>query len=170
MRPRRSVMRLHDVNVLVYAHRKDMPQHPYYRDFLTQELSGDHTYAVSDMVVNGFLRLVTNPKVFKAPTPMAQALAFADQVRHQPHAVVISPGSRHWSIFAQLCHGAGVSGVDLPDAYLAALAVEHGCELVTADRGFARFQGLRLHPPIDAGQAKAPASQNRLRHRRGTNV
>lgn len=142
-------MRLADVNVLVYAHRGELAAHEEYRRWLMDVVNGVETYAVADFVINGFVRLVTNPRVFRTPTPVADALTFADQVRNRPHAVVLHPAGRHWEIFTRLCREAGAKGSLIPDAYLAALAVEHGCELVTADRGFARFPGLRWRHPLD---------------------
>lgn len=138
-------MILADVNILVYAHRGELPQHKQHRGWLAELVNGEQTYAVSDFVINGFLRLVTNHRVFRTPSPVDQALAFAGQVRNQPHAVLVNPGARHWEIFTRLCRAAGVKAGLVPDALLAALAIEHGCELATVDRGFARFPGLRLH-------------------------
>lgn len=137
-------MLMPDVNVLVYAHRGDAPGHERYRSWLHGLLNGMESYAVSDMAVNGFLRLVTDNRVFTKPTPLDDALQFADTLRHRPQAIVVAPGPRHWTIFDQFCRAIKARANDLPDVYLAALAVEHGCEFVTADRGFARFTGLRL--------------------------
>jgi hypothetical protein len=142
-------MRLTDVNVLVYAHRGELAGHDAYRRWLMDVVNGVEAYAVTDFVINGFIRLVTNPRIFRTPSSLADALTFADQVRNRPHAVVVHPGGRHWEIFTRLCRQAGAKGSLIPDAYLAALAIEHGCELVTADRGFARFPGLRWRHPLD---------------------
>jgi uncharacterized protein len=142
---------LADVNVLVYAHREDAPDHPAYRDWLRKLLDDDRAYGVSDLVLSGFLRVVTHPRVFDPPTPLARALAFADLVRSQPNAVPIAPGPRHWDIFVSLCDRAGVKGNLVPDAYLAALAIESGSEWVTTDRDYARFPGLRWSHPLSKG-------------------
>lgn len=139
-------MLMPDVNVLVYAHRGELPQHAPHRDWMRGLLEGMESYAVSDAVVNGFLRLVTNRRVFRTPTPLDDALRFADVFRHRPQAIIVAPGPRHWPIFQRLCHDTGAAGRDLPGVQLAAVAIEHGCEFVTADRGFARFKGLRLQP------------------------
>lgn len=74
---------------------------------------------------------------------MADALAFAAQLREPPNCVPVAPGPRHWEIFRRLCTESGVKGNLVPDAYLAALAIESGCEWVTTDRDFGRFTGLR---------------------------
>jgi toxin-antitoxin system PIN domain toxin len=142
-------MRMADVNVLVYAERGEMAQHKACHAYVNDMVNGDENYAVTDFVTSGFVRLVTNPRVFRTPTPLDRALTFADQVRNQPHAVVVNPGARHWDIFARLCRQVGAKGGLVADAYLAAIAIEHGCEFVTVDPGFARFPGLRHHSPFD---------------------
>ena len=142
-------MRLVDVNVLVYAHRLDTPGHQDHADWLRNLLADQEPYGMSDLVLSGFLRIVTNPKVFKRPTPLATALAFAEVLRGQPNCVPVAPGQRHWEIFTQLCLTAGVKGNLVPDAYLAALAIESGSEWITTDRDFSRFPGLRWRHPLD---------------------
>lgn len=140
-------MILPDVNVLVYAFREDAPDHAAYHHWLQQLIATDEPFAVSDHVLGGFLRVVTHPRVFRPPAPIKLALAFAEAVRNRPTAVRIAPGERHWTTFRRLCRSAGVRGNLVPDAWLAALAIEHGCEFATTDRDFARFSGLRwLHP------------------------
>jgi toxin-antitoxin system PIN domain toxin len=92
---------------------------------------------------------VTHPRVFDPPDSIEAALAFADAVRAQPAAIPVAPGDRHWGIFESLCRSAGVRGNLVPDAYLAALAIESGAEFVTADRDFSRFPGLRWRHPVE---------------------
>ncbi len=140
-------MLLVDVNVLVYAHREDAPNHRAFRRWLEQLMQSDQAYAVSDLVLSGFLRVVTHPRVFRTPTPINQALAFARDVRDQPNCIVVTPGPRHWDIFAGLCRTAGVRGNQVADAYLAALAIESGCEWITTDRDYSRFPNLRWRVP-----------------------
>ncbi len=140
-------MVLIDVNILVYAHRQDVPNHSAWRRWLEGVMQSDEAYGMSDLVLSGFLRVVTHPRVFKTPTPMNQALAFARDVREQPNCLSIDPGARHWDIFTRLCRTAGARGNLVPDAYLAALAIESGCEWVTTDRDYSRFPGLRWRVP-----------------------
>lgn len=137
-------MRFHDINVLVYAHRPESPRHEEFRDCVSADIGGEQTYAVCDYVLNAFLRIITNRQIYRTPTPAALALAVGDQLRHQSNAVLVAPGPRHWGIFTRLVTESTAAERDLPDAYLAALAIEHGCEFVTADKGFRRFKGLRL--------------------------
>jgi toxin-antitoxin system PIN domain toxin len=141
-------MLLPDVNILVYAHREDAPDHVCYRQWLEDVVNSDEAYGTADMVLAGFLRVVTHPRVFNPPSTLEAAMAFADVVRMQPNCVMIAPGARHWDIFARLCRSAGARGNLVPDAYLAALAIESGSEWVTTDRDYSRFPGLRWRHPL----------------------
>ena len=98
----------------------------------------------------GILPVVTHPKVFTQPTPLSQALDFCEALRSRPNATILSPGPRHWRIFTSLCVSAGARGNLIPDAYLAALAIETGSELITTDGDYRRFDGLRLRHPLEA--------------------
>jgi hypothetical protein len=139
---------LPDVNVLVYAHREDASGHERYRAWLEEVVNGDEAYGMADLVLSGFLRIVTHPRIFNPPSATGAALAFASQVRGQPNCVPIAPGARHWEIFVRLCQTAGVRGSLVPDAYLAALAIESGSEWITTDRDYSRFPGLRWRHPL----------------------
>ena len=141
-------MILPDVNVLVYAHREDAVDHPAYREWLEQVVNGDEAYGVSELVLSGFIRVVTHPKVFKRPSRLVDALTFAEQVRGQANCVQVAPGTRHWTLFERLCRECDVRGNLVPDAYLAAMAMESGCEWITADRDYSRFKGLRWRHPL----------------------
>jgi uncharacterized protein len=136
-------MRLVDVNVLVAAYREDAPGHKVCRDLIEAMISGSLPYGVSDHVLSGFLRVVTHPRIFDPPAPIEEAAAFADAYRSSANAVPVAPGSRHWGLFVNLCRHARAKGNLIPDAYLAALAMESGYEWVTADRDFGRFPDLR---------------------------
>ncbi len=142
-------MVLCDVNVLVYAFREESENHRRFRAWLEDALSDDEPFAVSDLVLSGFLRVVTNWRVFKPAAPTGQALAFAEAVRGAPNAVSTAPGPRHWEIFRRLCEECDAKGNIVADAYLAALAIESGCEWITTDRDYARFKGLRWRHPLE---------------------
>ena len=147
-------MVLCDVNVLVYAHREDAVDHARYRGWFEALLASDAAYGVSELVLSGFVRVVTHPRIFREPTPLEAALAFAAEVRQRPNAVVVAPGARHWDIFTRYCRECGVKGSLVSDAYLAALALESGCEWITTDRDYARFAGLAWrHPLVPGGPA-----------------
>jgi toxin-antitoxin system PIN domain toxin len=138
------------VNVLVYAHRADTRDHARYREWLDGVVNGPQSFGLPDLVLSGFVRVVTHPRVFADPTPMAQALAFAEALRSVPNRVRVVPGERHWGIFTRLCRDADVRGNLVPDAWFAALAIESGSEWITTDRDYARFPGLRWRHPLEA--------------------
>jgi uncharacterized protein len=140
---------LADVNVLVYAFREESPRHAEYRDWLRGRIAEEAAFALSELVLSGTLRVLTHPRVFTPPTPLGEALAFVEALRAQPNVVLVHPGPRHWDVFTRLCTAAGAKGNLVADAYLAALAIEHGCEWITTDRDFARFPGLRWRHPLD---------------------
>jgi len=141
-------MDLPDVNVLIYAHREDAPEHDKCAAWLTSLAAGGVPFALSSVTLGGFLRIVTNPRIFKPATPMDLALAFCRQLLARPTAAFLQPGHRHWEIMVDLIERSGVRGAMVSDAYLAALAIEHACDLVTTDSDFARFPGLRWRNPL----------------------
>lgn len=141
-------MILPDINVLVYAHREDVADHIAYRTWLESVVNGDEAYGISELVLSGFVRVVTHPKVFNKPSPLTDALAFAGQLLEPPNSVRVEPGTRHWSLFRGLCVEIGAKGNLVPDAYLAAMAIESGCEWITTDRDFSRFSSLRWRHPL----------------------
>jgi len=140
---------LPDVNVLVYAFRVDAPGHTRYGGWLRSRLLSHEAFGLSELVLSGVVRILTHPRIFNPPTPIDDALEFAQALRTQPNGVLVQSGPRHWQIFAHLCATANAKGTLVADAYLAALAIEHGCEWITTDRDFARFPGLRWRHPLD---------------------
>lgn len=143
-------MRCVDVNVLVNAHRIDAPEHDRYAAWLDERRAGSEPVGLSGVVLSGFLRVVTHPRVFREPTTVDVALQFVQRLRTSSAATAVEPGARHWDIFTQLCEMVGATGNVVPDAYLAAIAMEVGAKWVTADRGFGRFPGLQWEHPLDA--------------------
>ena len=141
-------MQLLDVNILVYAFRKDSPDHGTYKQFLEDIVNAPEPFGVSDLVMSGFLRVVTHPKVFTNPDPIADALDFTDKLRSAPQFVPVAPGARHWNLFTDLCRRTNAKGNIVPDAYHAALAIEHGCEWISTDQDYARFPGLKWRRPF----------------------
>lgn len=140
-------MDLPDVNVLVSAFRDDTPDHRRCREWLETVASGPAAFAISDLVLSGFVRIVTHPRVFRKPSPIKDAMEFANRLRDLQHCVPVAPGPRHWMIFDRLCRDSEAKGNLVPDAFLAALAIETGSEWVTLDGDFARFPGLRWRRP-----------------------
>lgn len=141
-------MILCDVNVLVYAHKEGADRHNEFLAWLEGVLGGEEAFGVADLVLSGFIRIVTHPRIFDPPSTLTEAVAFAEAVRSADPAVTVAPGPRHWGIFTDLSARAGARGNLVPDAYLAALAIESGSEWITTDRDFARFPGLRWRHPL----------------------
>lgn len=142
-------MILPDVNVLVYAARADVPTCERYRAWLEGALAGPEPVALVTPVLAGFLRVVTNPRIFNHPSSLDDALAFTGAVLSAPAAVVPALSQRLAGLLTEVCRRAGATGDHVPDAYLAAIALDLDAELVTADRGFARYEGLRWRHPLD---------------------
>jgi toxin-antitoxin system PIN domain toxin len=144
-------MRLLDVNVLLYAFRDAAPDHSRHRAFLESAIDSEEPLGIAELVLSSFVRIATHPRVFDPPATVDEAFAFTDVLRTLPNAVPIAPGSRHWDLFEQLCREGSARGNLVSDAYLAALAIESGCELITTDRDYARFPRLRWSHPLGAG-------------------
>ncbi|MEM1156786.1 MAG: type II toxin-antitoxin system VapC family toxin [Verrucomicrobiota bacterium] len=142
-------MKLCDVNVLVYAHRPDATEeHDQYATWLTQVATGTAAFGLSENVLSGFVRVVTNPKVFHNPTPVDEAFKFCQQLRQRPQACVLRPGERSWQIFERLCRELPAKGKLVADAWHAALAMEYDCEWISTDSDFSRFKNLKWQHPL----------------------
>ncbi len=140
-------MILLDVNVLLAAHRDDHPHHRLVRPWFEGLLKGDEPFTVADITWASFVRIATSRRIFTVPTPLDGAFGFLKAVRGQPQHVAVAPGERHLGMFEELCHAADATGDLAADAYVAAIAMEQDCELVSLDRDFARFSGLRWRRP-----------------------
>jgi toxin-antitoxin system PIN domain toxin len=140
-------MRLLDVNVVLAGHRDDHPHFEVAKSWLEELRRARSPFSVTDLVAGSFLRLATNRRIFTIPTSVADAFDYLRALRGQPAHVNLRPGLGHLGILEQLCRDADISGDLVPDAQLAALAVEHDCELVSFDRDFARFAELRWTRP-----------------------
>lgn len=143
-------MILPDVNVLVGALRQDAPQHAELRAWVEDAVAAPEELGLTDAVLTGTLRVLTHPKVFVRPTPLATALEQLAALRAADGVVRAVPGPRHWELVERLCRAADARGNLVPDAAHAATAVELGALWVTLDRDFARFPGLRWASPLDA--------------------
>lgn len=141
-------MVLPDVNVLVYAYRRESPGHDRYAPWLIGVASGGEELALCEAVLTGFLRIVTNPRIYSDPAPSSHALGFVDALRGSVRISWLSANDAVWAAFAGLVEGdPQVRGNLVADAWLASLAKAHGCRLATADRGFARFPGVDSFDP-----------------------
>lgn len=142
-------MRCVDVNVLVHAHRADLVEHEPYRRLLDDIANDDEPLGLPDAVLAGFLRVVTNRRIFVQPAASADAWMAVDALLSAPAATLLHPGPRHWETFANLAREIDARGNDIADAHLAAYAVENGATWLSADRGFARFPTLRWSHPLE---------------------
>lgn len=140
-------MLLLDVNAVLAAHRADHPDHETVRGWFDEMLLGDERFAVPTLVWASFLRLATNRRIFEVPTPRQDAFAFIDATCAQPLHLSIAPGSRHLTLLRRLCDEGDARGDLIADAVIAAVAAEHGAEIVTLDRDFARFASVPHRRP-----------------------
>lgn len=142
-------MLLPDISVLIYAHRSDSCQdHTHYAEWLTNLATGPEPFALSSLVLAGVVRIVTNPRIFERPSTHDEIFAFVNELVSRPNARVIHPGPAHLEIFEDLCRQAGATSKLVANAQHAAVAVEHGCTLVTTDSDFDRFPGVRWQHPL----------------------
>ena len=135
-------MILPDVNVLLYAFRTDVPEHPKHKIWL-ERVTDEQTFGISPQALASVLRIATQRRLFAQPSSLTEALSFASALLGHPHCQVIEPGPRHWDIFTNLCRTANARGNLVQDAWFAALAIESGCEWITNDRDYAKFPGLK---------------------------
>lgn len=138
-----------DVSELVYAHREDgHREHERFASWVTSLATGPEPFALSVLALVGVVRVVTNPRIFRRPSSLEEALSFASELIRRPTARLLAPGPRHWELVTDLCRKVGATGKLVADAQHAAVAIEHGCTLVTTDADFARFPTLRWHHPL----------------------
>jgi toxin-antitoxin system PIN domain toxin len=137
-----------DVNVLVYACRRDAARHREYNTWLADALGGAEAVGIAPESLAAVVRITTHPRVWKSPLTIEQAFTFVDAVRSAPMAVPVLPGADHWRLFTALCTESDARGNLVSDAWMAALAIEQGCTLVTTDRDLVRFRGVRTEHPL----------------------
>lgn len=136
-------MDLLDVNVVLAAHRADHPDHTAVRAWFDRMLDQEMPFTVPSVVWGSFLRVSTSRRIFAVPTSVADAFTFIDAVCAQPSFLLTSTGPRHLVLLKRMCEEGDASGDLVPDAVIGAIALEHGCDVVTLDRDFARFPSIR---------------------------
>lgn len=139
-----------DVNVLVYAHRIESPDHRGYAAWLERLARGPEPFGFADAVGASFVRIVTNARLWRSPTSPETALEFVARLRARRSCRMIAAGPGAWPIFARLVAATSARGKLVADAWLAAQVAEHACTLATCDADFARFPGLRWQHPLEA--------------------
>jgi toxin-antitoxin system PIN domain toxin len=137
-----------DANMLLYAEDSLSPRHREARVWWDHQLSGTDPVCLCWTVVSAFIRISTNPRAFERPLSLEQALARVRSWLDQPCVRIIQPTERHWDVFQRMLKGGQAVANLVTDAHLAALAIEHGCELVSTDADFARFPALTWKNPL----------------------
>ena len=137
------------MNVLVYAFRREADAHEEYAAWLSGALAGDEDLAMVDAVLTGFVRIVSNPRIFSDPAPTALALSFVRTVRSARPARAIAGAESTWDRLDELVAADRyLRGNLVPDAWLAAVAATIGARIATADAGFARFGDVEWFDPV----------------------
>lgn len=143
-------MILVDANLLLYASYTDFTQHGAARRWLEERLNGRSRVGLPWPSLVAFLRVATNRRVFREPALLRDAWRLVETWLDRDVAWIPSPTDRHREVLSDLLSAPGVEGNLVHDAHLAALAIEHGLELCSADGDFARFPGLRWSNPLAA--------------------
>jgi uncharacterized protein len=141
-----------DANVLVAASRADHPHHGVARAWLEDALAGAESgaaFTLMPMVLASLLRLVTSPKIFQTPTPIADAVAFVDAMLAMPGVRLATLGPE-WPKLKELCLAKELGGNALPDAWLAAAVEQGGEHLVSFDRDFRKLLGRARFTLLEA--------------------
>jgi toxin-antitoxin system PIN domain toxin len=141
-------MKIVDTNLLVYAYVSALPQHAAAKRWFEQTLGEDESVGLAWISVLGFVRVVTNARIFRVPLRIDRAAAVVDEWLQQQAVELIAPTPRHWPTLRELLVNGQASGPMTSDAHLAALALEHGATIYTTDRDFARFAGVRVVNPL----------------------
>jgi len=137
-----------DANLLLYAEDSQSPFHGRARKWWDAQLSGDSPVCLSWAVLSAFLRIATNRRIFQRPLSLEEAVGLVQSWLDQPCVRVVRPTERHWLFFREMLASGKATGNLVADAHLAALAVEHGCELNSTDADFARFPKLTWRNPL----------------------
>jgi toxin-antitoxin system PIN domain toxin len=141
-------MILVDANLLLYAINTEMPQHKAAKAWWESVLSASVIVGIPWVVALAFLRISTNPRIFSKPLTVKQAIHYLDEWQAMPLTNLVTPGDNHWSIFRNLLKQTGTAGNLTTDAHIAALAIEQGYTVYSADNDFKRFPGLEHLNPI----------------------
>jgi toxin-antitoxin system PIN domain toxin len=148
---------LPDVNVLLYAYNDASKHHPAMRAWWEESLSGARPIGMSWVVVLGFIRIATNPRVWDRPMRVEEATERVRLWLASPAVEIVGPGAAHSEILFGLLETAGTAGNLTTDAHLAALAIEYQAEVATTDRDFGRFRGVRWFNPAELNPGQKPS-------------
>jgi toxin-antitoxin system PIN domain toxin len=140
-------MILPDVNVLIYAFRRDAPYHSICKPLIESWVNGEARFGISPLALSAVVRITTNPRSYTQASTLEEAFQYSDYLTDAPNCQIIQPSEHHWDIFQRLCVETNTRGPRVTDAWYAALAIEWGCEWITFDRDYARFPGLKWRSP-----------------------
>lgn len=143
-------MILVDANVLIYAYNARAEQHGAAKRWLEAQVAAAVPIRLAWVTILAFVRIMTNAQVFKRPLSIKEAVAIVDGWLAHPAFAILEPGDRLWTRLRGQLRDGQASGPLAADAFLAAVAVEHGATLAATDRDFARFAGLSLVDPLSA--------------------
>ena len=141
-------MNLPVLNLLIYAVDRESSQHDSALRWWNDSLSATETIALSWAVLLGFIRLTTNPRVMTRPLSTADAIDYVERWLEHPVTTIVEPTLRHAAVLRDLLMRIGTAANHVSDAHLAALAIEHGADLYSADHDFGRFGGLSWIDPL----------------------
>jgi len=141
-------MILPDINLLIYAHNVRSPQHAKAVQWWNACLQGNEGVALAWVVILGFVRIATHPKVFASPMPVEGALGRVEEWLALPHVYLVHPSANHFQTWAGMLKQLGTAADLTTDAHIAALAMERGLVLHTTDADFSRFPGLKWKNPL----------------------
>jgi len=137
-----------DANLLIYSYDLDSAHHKKSHSWLEEALSGVEPVGLPWQSVSAFLRVITNRRLSGMRVSLQQAVQVVDEWLQQPNVQILVPADQHWSVLRQMILEGQASGPLVSDAEIAAITIEHGAVLHTADRDFARFPGLRWKNPL----------------------
>lgn len=141
-------MILVDANLLIYAINEDLPQHRLAREWWESALSGEETVGLPWIVILAFLRITTHGRILVRPLSPEIALSYVQEWLDQPCTLAVAPGRAHWQVLRNLLEATGTAGNLTSDAHIAALAIEHGATVCSADNDFRRFPGVKHVNPL----------------------
>lgn len=137
-----------DLNLLLYAVNENAPHHERARDWWSEQLNGDRPVGLPWLVVLGFLRISTHPRIMTRPLAPADAVMLIDEWLRRPVTRLLVPTDQHWDVLKTLIGEMGTAGNLTSDLHIAALALGHGAQLASADADFARVPNLRWINPL----------------------
>ncbi len=141
-------MKIVDLNIIIYAVNKDAPLHLAAKNWWEATLNQSETVGLSWVVILGFLRIITNPRIMPKPLSVEQSIDLVDSWLEQDVTQIIMPGNDHWSILRSSFNQIGVAANITTDAHLATLAIENGATLLSTDSDFSRFKNLKWINPL----------------------